>query len=104
MACIYGSVRLDDCIGNLSISAISGDISGKNVELLESMSTTSKYGSVDMQLVNELNSLSFDLKTTYGEINIDKNGEKMNSDNVLLIDKGKILVKGVTNSGDQSYK
>lgn len=104
MECIYGSVRLEDCVGNLTINAISGDISGKNVELLQSMSTTSKYGNVDVQLVNELSSLSFDLKTTYGEISIDKNGEQMNSDNVLLIDKGKILVKGITNSGDQSYK
>lgn len=101
---VYGDVHLEDCIGNLNIQATSGDVKGKNIELLERMNTTSIYGSVDIQLANELNSLSFDLKTTYGDITIDKNGQHLREANSLVLNNGKITVKGITTSGDQYYK
>ncbi|MBL0329033.1 MAG: DUF4097 family beta strand repeat protein [Bacteroidetes bacterium] len=101
---VYGDVHLEDCIGNLNIQATSGDVKGENIELIERMNTTSIYGSVDIQLVNELNSLSFDLKTTYGDITIDKNGQHLREANSLVLNNGKITVKGITTSGDQYYK
>ncbi|HEY0030510.1 MAG TPA: DUF4097 family beta strand repeat-containing protein [Bacteroidia bacterium] len=100
----YGNVNLENYTGNLKITAVSGDINGKNVNLKESLTVKSNYGNVKMALANEMSSLSFDLQTTYGIIDLDKGGEKIKEENTLLLKQGPILIKGFTASGDQSYR
>lgn len=99
----YGNIRLEDYKGTPKLDATSGDITGKNVELLESMTTHSKYGNVDMKFLNSFSDLSFDLSTVYGTISLP--GTKTSENPATLqVTKGRIMVKGYTASGDQKYQ
>lgn len=100
----YGNIHYENFKGNINLIANSGNVTGKNVQLLNSMSVKSSYGNINMELVNPLNDLSFDLKANYGKIKIEKDGNKMEESKSLLINKGNILIKCITNSGDQIYR
>ncbi len=100
----YGDVMLENFTGNPSIDVKSGSVSGKKVELTDSLNVKSLYGDIKMNLVNDYNSLSFDLLTNNGTITIDKDGQKMREAESLKLTNGKIHIKGYTASGDQTYK
>lgn len=99
-----GDIDFENYIGNPTINSSSGDISGTNVELIDMITIESTIGDVHFDLVNKMDDLSFDLETNIGTININKDGHKIEGRDKLVINKGKILVKGSTNSGDQSFK
>lgn len=100
----HGSAELENYTGSPSITTVSGNIYGKSVTLTGNMKASSSHGDIRMSLLNSLGDLSFDLQTDHGNLSIEKNGEKFEDENKLLIGKGKIQVKGVTNSGDQKYR
>lgn len=99
-----GDINFENYIGTPTIRTSSGDISGTNVELVDKITIESTLGDVHFDLVNKMDDLSFDLKTNIGTININKDGHKIEGTDKLVINKGKILVKGSTSSGDQSFK
>lgn len=99
-----GNINFENYIGTPTIRTSSGDISGTNVELIDNITIESTIGDVHFDLVNKMDDLSFDLDTTIGTININKDGQKIEEKDKLIIHKGKILVKGSTSSGDQSFK
>lgn len=99
-----GDIDFENYIGNPTINSSSGDISGTNVELIDMITIESTIGDIHFDLVNKMDDLSFDLETNIGTININKDGHKIEGTDKLVINKGKILVKGSTNSGDQSFK
>ncbi|MCW3085473.1 MAG: hypothetical protein JWP12_2839 [Bacteroidetes bacterium] len=100
----YGDITLQDYKGTPKLYASSGDITGKNVELKEGMTTKSNYGSVSMSLLNDYADLSFDLSAEYGDISISKGGQQVKNKNKVFIKQGNILVKGHSESGDQTYR
>lgn len=100
----YGNISLKNTAGSANIKSSSGDIHGENVNLSNFLTVLSNYGNVKMDLANEASELSFDLNTRYGKITCDVYDKKLEAEHELFIDKGKIKVKGITNSGDQSYR
>jgi hypothetical protein len=74
------------------------------VELTGNTTLTTSYGDISLVLVNELDALSFDLSTSYGDIRIDKNGQKYREEKQLTLQKGNILIKAKSASGSQTYK
>ena len=44
--------------------------------------------------------LSFDLNSDLGDIKVNKEGQKLSDSEKILINKGKIMVKIISNSGD----
>jgi hypothetical protein len=74
------------------------------VELTANSTFVTTYGDVRMNLINPLQALSFELATTYGEILVDKNGEKFTNESKLNIKRGDILVKATSSSGDQVFR
>jgi hypothetical protein len=100
----YGNISLNAYEGTPLLEAVSGDITGKNVLLRSSMTAKSSYGNIRMNLLNDAKELSFDLQTSYGKINVNKNGAKAEDDTKVQIKQGDILITGITTSGDQTYK
>jgi hypothetical protein len=100
----YGDIRLENYKGAPQFTTASGDIDGKNVELTGNTTLTTSYGDISLVLVNELDALSFDLSTSYGDIRIDKNGQKYREEKQLTLQKGNILIKAKSASGSQTYK
>ena len=100
----YGNISLNAFEGIPSLEAVSGDISGKQVMLKGNMTAKSSYGNIRMALLNEAKDLSFDLQTSYGKINVNKDGTKAEDDASVKIKLGDILITGITTSGNQSYK
>jgi len=99
-----GDIILEDYKGSPTLKTNSGDIQGKNVELTEGMDARTHNGDIRMKLMNSFSSLSFDLDTNYGSINIDKDGQTLEEDKKLVLKNGNILIKAHTSSGDQSYR
>ncbi len=100
----YGNVILSACKGDIKVVSTSGNITGNQVELLERMDIKSNDGTVRMNISNAMDDLSFDLKSSYGHIHIDKGGVKKQRENGdLMIEKGRIWINSSTMSGDQWF-
>lgn len=101
----YGNVELLDCKGNIYLNVESGSIKGNNISLTDSLQMKTNYGNINMHLNNNMSELSFDLQTAYGKIKINKEGShKVVRDGKLVIGKGRIIVKGYTQSGDLVFE
>ncbi len=100
-----GDVRANYTKGNFSAHVKSGSITGKQIELKDNLNLSASYGDIRMQIMNDVNDLSFDLQASYGSLKVDKNGKKFEGENgKLFLQQGKILVKGFSASGDQIYE
>ncbi len=101
MRASYGNINLSDCNGSMNIFVQSGDISGRNVEVVTQLEMRSQYGSIHMQLKNKVEDLSFDLGTSSGTITIEKETLKQSKENgQLTLNKGPIKIIGFSQSGD----
>jgi lia operon protein LiaG len=100
----YGDILLQNYKGTPILVTSSGTISGKLVELTGNALFTTTYGDIEMEFINQLVDLSFDLKTTYGDIAIDKNGEHFQEKSRLELKKGDFLIKAVSSSGNQRFE
>lgn len=100
----YGDISINDFKGSARLISSSGSINGEGVELTANSTFVTTYGDVRMNLINPLEALSFELVTTYGEISIDKNGEKFTNDSRLNLKRGNILIKATSSSGDQVFR
>ena len=67
-----GNINLNSSkISDSSLKISSGSISSKQLDFVGNISITNQLGDINLQLVpNSLNKLSFDLKTTLGDIDI----------------------------------
>ena len=67
-----GDINLNSSkISDTSLKISSGSISSKQLDFVGNISITNQLGDINLQLVpNSLNKLSFDLKTTLGDIDI----------------------------------
>jgi DUF4097 and DUF4098 domain-containing protein YvlB len=100
----YGHVSAENCRGAIDIKTQSGNIKGKNIEVVTGLSLKATYGDISMNLKNKTDELSFNLQSTSGNIKLHKDGLKMeSSDGKLKVEKGSILVKSSTNSGNQYF-
>lgn len=100
----FGTVSLDEYTGMPSITVSSGSVNGKSVHLTGETSITATFGSVNMYLLNAMEELSFDLRATFGSLQIDKGGQKLSGESTLSHKGGPIKIRATTSSGSQSYK
>jgi hypothetical protein len=99
----FGNIELKNYKGAPSLTASSGSITGKQVELTGNASMTTTFGDISMNLTNSLDALSFELYTTFGDILIDKDGQRLEGENKYSLHKGSILIKATSSSGSQVY-
>ncbi len=95
-----GGIELDGFKGGLKLESTSGSLNGDEIELTTNSSFRSSSGSIDMELVNEIESLNFDLDASSGSLRI---GGRRAEDRYIDRQGGDIEIKGVSSSGSQRY-
>ncbi len=95
-----GSIKLSYVIGALSLESSSGSQSGSDITLTDNSSFKSSSGSIHMELTNDAEDLSFNLKASSGSLHAmgEKAGDK------LKINRGGILIEGKSSSGSQTFE
>lgn len=94
-----GSIKMNNIKGALQITSSSGSQHGEGILLTANSSFNSSSGSIKMELQNTPEDLSFDLSASSGALRAKGANGKKN----IRIDKGGILIKGVSASGSQDY-
>ncbi len=94
-----GSIKLNNIKGALQLTSSSGGQNGEGILLTANSSFKSSSGSIKMELTNASEDLSFDLRASSGSLNAKGTSGKKN----LQMDKGGILIKGVSTAGSQNY-
>jgi DUF4097 and DUF4098 domain-containing protein YvlB len=94
-----GGISLKDTEGFVTVKTSSGDIEGNNVMLNESSNFKTSSGDIDIDLKNDIESLSFYLKASSGSLRAGNN----KADKKLLLSNGKIKIDGISSSGSQNY-
>lgn len=95
-----GDVDVRKGVGALKIRTSSGEIDGYGIEANDNCYFDATSGNIEIDFINDLDELSFDLTATSGDLEVgNRSGEKR-----LVIDRGGIKVTGTTSSGDQEYE
>jgi len=95
-----GGISLDDVKGGLKLESTSGSLRGDDVELTADAYFKSSSGSIDMDLVNEIESLDFDLKASSGSLRV---GSRRAEDRLIDKRSGGYEITGISSSGSQRY-
>ncbi|MFB6341530.1 DUF4097 family beta strand repeat-containing protein [Saccharicrinis sp. FJH62] len=94
-----GSIRVTDFEGALNLTSSSGSQSGQNVQLKADSEFHSVSGSITMNLDNNADDFTFDLRATSGSLKaFGSSGSK-----TLKTGDGVIMVRGSSSSGSQRY-
>jgi hypothetical protein len=99
----YGDITFDHFKGSGNFTATSGNITGSEMNLTGDTRLVTNFGAINLKLDNPYSELSFDTKTSFGVIHIDKDGQKIHSDKNFKDSKGRILITAITQSGNQYY-
>jgi DUF4097 and DUF4098 domain-containing protein YvlB len=94
-----GDVVIENGTGAVAVRTTSGNIDGYSIELVGDARFDASSGDVDIRFKNDLESLSFDLTATSGDLEV---GNRR-ADKRLTLQRGGYLVTGITSSGDQEY-
>ena len=96
----YSNIKMTNVKGDLSMNASSGNIIGEKIEVVSTADFNTEYGNVDIDFVNDVSKMSFELKTTYGNIKLNDGVNSRNAQSDLIIERGGIKISSVTNSGN----
>ena len=97
--CTSGEIRLTDIIGSINASATSGSIRGNSVMITGNSNFKATSGSINFVLLNADKSLSYDLESTSGRLEV----AGVKGSKKLLITGGPIKIKSNTTSGNQKF-
>jgi DUF4097 and DUF4098 domain-containing protein YvlB len=97
---VSGDLKLADITGALNLSSVSGGQTGKRIMLTGDSKFNSVSGDIIVDLLNEIENLSFKLKSGSGRL---KAGNS-SADDRLEIAGGDILVTGSSTSGSQVFE
>jgi DUF4097 and DUF4098 domain-containing protein YvlB len=101
----YGHIVANDCVSQVFIKSTSGNVTGKNITLVKDLYVNANYGHIHITLKNDLNELTFNLSSASGHLSLNKGGIKLTGkEGKLNLQKGDILVKAVSSSGDQVFE
>ncbi len=94
-----GTIKLNNIKGALKLNTSSGGQYGEEIHLTGNSYFNSSSGSIKIGISNTAEELSFNLTASSGSLQAKgSNGKKK-----LKIEKGDILIKGVSSSGSQKY-
>jgi DUF4097 and DUF4098 domain-containing protein YvlB len=100
----YGNVSLNKCKGKMNVNVSSGNVSGVDVEVEESLTINSVYGNIKISLLNAVETLSFDIDAPSGSSQIQKENLNLKKDSGLLSHQGgDIKIKSYTRVGSQLF-
>ena len=95
-----GSISLTNVVGEIKASSVSGAIRGGGIMLTGVSTFNNTSGSIDLDLDNDVETMSFDLRSGSGGLEAaGARGSKH-----LVVGTGPVKVNGVTASGSQKYR
>lgn len=100
----YSNIELNNVKGDLNMVSNTGNIVAEKIELVSEANFDTEYGSVEIDFVNDVSIMSFDLKTTYGNIHLQDGTNMRKTQGNLLIERGGIKVNATTDSGNIKIK
>ena len=100
----YSNIKMNNVKGDLNMVTNSGNIVGERIELISAANLNTEYGSVDIDFVNDIDKMSFDLKTSYGNIQLQDGVNARKTQGDLLIERGGIKVISKADSGNIKIK
>lgn len=95
-----GGISLDNVKGGLELESSSGSLNGEEIEITADSYFKSSSGSIDMELVNDVNSLRYDLSASSGSLRV---GDKRSDDRLIDRRASGPEIRGVSSSGSQRY-
>jgi len=95
-----GGIAVRDCEGRLDLEGSSGRLSGTGATITGDSSFETSSGSIDFNFTNNVDDFTFELRSTSGTISAGGTRAKGN----VITGNGKILIRGKSSSGNQSYK
>jgi len=95
-----GGIAIRDSEGKLDVKSNSGRLSGTGVAITGDSSFETSSGSIDFDFTNSGSDFTFELRSSSGTISAGGSRAK----GTVITGNGKILIKGKSSSGSQSYK
>jgi len=95
-----GGISISDFEGRLDLKSNSGRFSGTGVTVTGDSSFETSSGSITIDFVNPENDFTFELRSSSGTISAGGTRAK----GTVVTGSGKILIRGKSSSGNQSYK
>ncbi len=88
--------------GAMAFRSTSGNIDGYGLELTDDLLLRASSGDIEIELVNDISTLNFDLETSSGDLDVGRRS----SDKDMYIKEGEdfIWVKGQTTSGNMDFR
>jgi lia operon protein LiaG len=100
----YGNVSMNKCKGKMNVNVSSGNVSGVEMEVEQSMTINSVYGNIKVNLLNAVETLSFDIDAPSGSSQIQKENLNLKKDSGQLSHQGgDIKIKSYTRVGSQLF-
>jgi hypothetical protein len=95
-----GGIAIRDTAGRLDLKSNSGRLSGTGVTITGDSSFETSSGSIEFDFTNSGSDFTFELRSSSGTISAGGTRAK----GTVVTGSGKILIKGKSSSGKQSYK
>jgi hypothetical protein len=95
-----GAIAVTDQVGTLDLRASSGSLSGQAITLTGASTFTTSSGAIAFDFSNDLQELSFDLRSSSGMIRVGDTRAR----GTVVMGGGPILLRGTSSSGSQSYR
>ena len=95
-----GRIKIESSEGTLDLRSSSGKLEGDNVLITGDSTFTSSSGSIDIDFVNAIEEISFELESSSGAILVGDTRARRK----IFTGSGDIVVTGRSTSGKQSYR
>lgn len=99
-----GTIKLSETSGMLDVETNFGSIKGENVRLAGSAKLKASSGTIQIDFVNPISDLRFDLNCDSGTATVVDGDKVRKAEHHLSAGEGNILVTGTTTFGSQSYR
>lgn len=93
-------MEISDHEGGLSLESSSGKQAGRNIRITKDSSFRTTSGKINIDFINDIDDFTFDLHSSSGRIKVGLTTAKGR----VVTGKGKILIKGKSSSGEQTYR
>ncbi len=96
----YGDIELSRIRGRMDANTGYGDIRGKDLVVVQQLTTKSGYGDIDLHIGNPTAECRFDLKTGFGKVKMKRADMELDASGKLVFGTGSVLLSAKSGMGD----
>lgn len=95
-----GAINIRDQEGGLNLESSSAKQEGRDIRVAKDSSFRTTSGKIDFDFINNMDEFTFDLRSSSGRIEVGSTSARGR----VVTGDGKILIKGKSTSGGQTYR